>query len=87
MTNEERKQSTYVGSAEIRMENTARRDALINAAEKAGFKAHCTEAISISLSGRAGQEHWYIAIYAPGKLDREEEREARVKLAAAWKGL
>lgn len=87
MTNEERKETTYIASAEIRMEHTERRDKLVNAAKAVGFIVECTEAIDISFSGYSGPEHWAITVYASGKLDQWDRREARTKLAAAWKGL
>lgn len=87
MKQEERRANTYVGSAEIRKENTTRRDNLVNAAKAAGFLVDCTEAISISLSGKSSPEYWAITVYAPGKLDRAGHAEAHRKLAAAWRGL
>lgn len=85
MTKEERKNATCVGSAEIRMDDTERRDFLVKAAEKAGFKVECSEAIGVFLSGATTPSYWYIRVYWPEKLDRLEEREARRKLADAWK--
>ena len=84
MNYEERKKCTFIGSAEIRLDDTAKRDRLVKSAEKAGFKVECSEAIPISFSGAAGSTYWYIRAYWPAKLDRLEEREAKVKLATAW---
>ena len=87
MTREERKANTYIGSAEIRKENTTRRDNLVAAAEKAGFTVECNEAIPISFSCDALPEIWAITVYKDGKLTREETMAARRELAAAWRGL
>ena len=85
MTNEERKENTYIGSAEIRFENTERRDRLVKAAEAAGFLVDFTEAIGISFSGANTPVYWAITVYAKGRLAKEEQREARARLAAAWR--
>lgn len=82
-----KKERTYIGSAEIKLENTARRDRLVNAAKEAGFSVRCTEAIGISFSGATTPTYWYIVVEVEGEIDRIEQREARQKLAAAWKGL
>lgn len=84
MKHEER---TYIGSAEIRLDNIARRDALVAAAQKAGFMAEYAEAISISFGGGSSPSYWAITVYAQGIIALTEKREARAKLAAAWKGL
>lgn len=78
---------TYIGSAEVRMENTGRRDRLVKAAQDAGFVVKCSEAFGVSLSGNVGPEHWYIRVLVPGDLSLVEQRAFRVKLAEAWKGL
>lgn len=85
MNNKEEK--TYIGSAEIRYENTDRRDRLVKAAENAGFKVRCTEAIGVSFSGATTPIYWYIVVEMPGELLKEEQMEAKNKLRTAWKGL
>lgn len=85
MSNKEER--TYIGSAEIRFENTDRRDRLVKAAEDAGFDVDCSEAIGVSFSGATTPTYWYIVVDAPGRLGVDEKREAKAKLAAAWKGL
>lgn len=85
MSNKEEK--TYIGSAEIRYENTDRRDRLVKAAEKAGFKVRCTEAIGISFSGATTPTYWYIVVEMPGTLGKEEQVKAKDKLRSAWRGL
>ena len=81
-------QNTYIGSAEIRFDNTSRRDILVNAAKKAGFLVDCSEAMDVPFNGkRDTTPYWYIVVEAPGYLSVMERREARLKLAAAWKGL
>ena len=87
MNAQERKQNTYIGSAEIRLENTARRDNLVNAAKAAGFIAEYAEAIGISFSGATTPSYWSITVYATGILNPVEKNEKRRALAAAWKGL
>lgn len=87
MTREEKKACTYIGSAEIRKENTTRRDALVAAAKKAGFTVECTEAIPISLSCEPMPEIWTITVYKEGRLDRIDTQLARRDLSAAWRGL
>lgn len=82
-----KEEKTYIGGAEIRMENVARRDKLVKAAENAGFIVKCSEAINISLSGASGPEHWAISVYAPGVLDKWDTKALREKLAASWAGL
>ena len=78
---------THIGSAEIRFENTDRRDRLVEAAKKAGFLVRCTEAIDVSFSGATTPTYWYIVVEMPGNLEKEEQMEAKLKLRAAWKGL
>ena len=85
MSNKEEK--TFIGSAEIRYENTDRRDRLVKAAEKAGFKVRCTEAIGISSVVRPHQPYWYIVVEMSGKLGKEEQVKAKDKLRTAWRGL
>lgn len=87
MTREERKNYTYIGSAEIKLSNTTRRDALVEAAKKAGFIVECNEAFDLSFSGASSDSYWAIRVSAPGRLVPAETKEAREKLAAAWKGL
>lgn len=82
-----REEKTYIGSAEIRFENTERRDRLVKAAEAAGFSVRCTEAIGISFSGATTPTYWYIVVEVEGEIDRIAQRESRAKLAEAWKGL
>lgn len=84
MKHEER---TYIGSAEIRLDNIARRDALVKAAKGAGFLVECNEAISITLSGGSSPTYWAITVYAQGIIPPTEKREARARLASAWRGL
>ena len=85
MSNKAKK--TYIGSAEIRYENTDRRDRLIKAAEEAGFLVRCTEAIGISFSGATTPTYWYIVVEMPDELSKEKALEAKDKLRSAWKGL
>ena len=82
-----KEQKTYIGSAEIRFENTDRRDRLVAAAQQAGFNVRCNEAIGISLSGATTPSYWYIAVELPGVLNIAEKNQARQRLAAAWRGL
>lgn len=82
-----KEERTYIGSAEIRLDNTDRRDRLVAAAEQAGFRVRCNEAIGISLSGATTPSYWYIVADAPGILGPVEKNEARKRLAAAWRNL
>ena len=84
MRNDER---TFIGSAEIRFDNTTRRDALVAAAERAGFKVECSEAIGVSFSGATTPSYWYITVNVPGRLNQTEKAAERAKLASAWRGL
>ena len=82
-----KEEKTYIGSAEIRHDNIERRDRLVKAAKDAGFDVDCCEAIGVSLSGATTPTYWSITVEMPGELTPVEKREAKVKLATAWKGL
>ena len=79
-----KEEKTYIGGAEIRLENIERRDKLVEAARKAGFLAEYAEAINISFSGASSPSYWAITVEMPGRLNVVERREAREKLAEAW---
>lgn len=87
MTHEERKNNTRIASAEVLLQNTSRRDRLVEAAQKEGFLVDCNEAFDVSLGGATGPEYWAITVYAQGKLDRLDQNFERRKLAQAWKGI
>ncbi len=82
-----KEEKTYIGSAEIRFDDTDRRDKLVAAAKGTGFLVDCSEAMDVSFSGLETHPYWYIVVDAPGILSPTEKRAARVMLAAAWKGL
>ena len=77
MTHEEKKQNTYIASAELLKHKVAQRDWLVRKGEEAGFLVDCTEAIPISFSGNSGPEIWSITYYAKGALSREERNARR----------
>lgn len=81
LTKEERELYTYIGTAEVYVEQTDRRDWLIAQGEAAGFVVTCTEAIPISFSGAAGRTYWDITFYQAGILDREETRLRKMELS------
>lgn len=82
-----KEETTYIGSAEIRLDNTDRRDKLVAAAKGAGFLVDCSEAMDVSFSGLVTHPYWYIVVDAPGYLSLAEKKDARQKLAAAWRNL
>ena len=79
--------TTYIGCAEIRKENTTRRDALVKAAKEVGFIVDCSEAVNISLSGATSPVFWAITVKAKGSLDRAQVRDAKMTLKNAWNNL
>ena len=78
---------TYIGGAEIRYDDTERRDKLVKAAKKAGFLVECDEAIDVSFSGKTTPCYWSISVSIEGKIDNMSRKEAKRKLAAAWNNL
>lgn len=78
---------TYIGGAEIRYDNTERRDKLVKAAKKAGFLVECDEAIGVSFSGETTPCYWSISVSIEGEIDNMSRQEAKRKLAAAWDNL
>lgn len=80
LTNEERKAHTYISTAELPLHETEGRDWLVARGEAMGFVVTCTNAIPISLSGRAGQEYWDITFYEKGNLDKEAAVNRRIEL-------
>ena len=83
----QKEETTYIYGAEIRLDNTTRRDRLVKAAKDAGFIVDFTRAFDVSFSGATGPEYWSISVSVPGKHDLNARREFRAKLMAAWKGL
>lgn len=80
LSREERRQHTYIGTAEVRQERTDKRDWLIEQGEAAGFVVTCTEAIPISLSGAAGPDLWSITYYEKGILDKMQTQARKADL-------
>lgn len=82
LTREERKEHTYIESADLYIHETEGRDWLIEQGEKAGFVVTCAEAIDINpFAGTTSPEHWSITFYEKGKLDNWDAMIRRRDLA------